>query len=98
MENFGKFCFSVILLVLTLFISGFVFIKLYEWFIMSLFQLPKITLAQALGIMLFIGYLNRKATKLQEKSSFKEYGENFLNFILIATITLVFGYILLQFI
>lgn len=96
MENFGKFCFSIILSVLTLYISGFVFIKLYEWFIMSLFQLPKITLVQALGIMLFIGYLNPNARKLQEKSSIKEYGEKFLNFILIATITLVFGYILLQ--
>lgn len=94
MENFGKFCFTVILMVLSIFINVFVFIKLYEWFIMSAFQAPKITFAQAFGIILFVGYLKPKVKKDEEKFS----GKQFLELVLIALIVLGIGYLILQFI
>ena len=98
MENFGKFCFTVILMVLSVFIGGFVFIKLYEWFIMSAFQAPKITFAQALGVMLFVGYLKPKTKKDEEKFSIEKYGKQFLELVLMALIALGLGYLILQFI
>lgn len=98
MENFGKFCTALILMVLHVFIGGFVFIKLYEWFIESTFQAPKITFAQALGVMLFVGYLKPRAKKDEKDVSIEELGKQFIEQVALALFILGIGYFILQFI
>ena len=98
MEDFGKFCTALILMTLSVFIGGFVFIKTYEWFIVSAFQAPKITFAQALGVMLFVGYLKPKAKKDEEKFSIEKLGKQFFEQVLMALFVLGLGYLILQFI
>lgn len=62
MKNLGKFSIILILTTVSAVLSGYVFIYLYEWFIIPTFQTPKISIMYSLGIMLLINYL------LSEKS------------------------------
>lgn len=98
MEDFGKFCTALILMTFSVFIGGFVFSKLYEWFIVSTFQAPKITFAQALGLILFVGYLKPQAKKDEEKFSIEKLAKQFFGQVLMALFVLVVGYLILQFV
>ena len=63
MENFGKFMFLLIIAALSLLINGFVIYTLWSWFIVSTFNVTKLTLMQSMGISLFIGYFKVKYRK-----------------------------------
>lgn len=86
-------------MVLSVFIGGFVFLKLYGWFIITTFNAPVISLPQALGLMLFIGYLKPKPKKDEdEKFSIEKYAKQFIELIVIASFALGIGYLILQFV
>lgn len=99
MENFGKFCLMLIILTLSVFIGGFIFIKLYEWFIIPVFHLPQPTFTQALGIMLFIGYLKGTSKKDTENDkSIEDYIEDCIKSMVLAVFVLGLGYLIYQFV
>jgi len=60
MEQFGKFCLGVIIMILSALIGGWVFMKLWEWFIVYAFNAHKLDLIQSIGVSFFIGYLKWK--------------------------------------
>jgi hypothetical protein len=98
MEYFGKICMALILMVLSVCIGGFVFIKLYDWFIISTFKAPKITFAKALGIMLFVGYFKPNYKKDEEKFSIKKIYEKSIEKFIKSFVILCFGYLIIKFI
>jgi len=99
MENFGKFCYTAILLVITIFIGSYVFLKLWQWFIMTTFDAQSITIAQAMGIMLFVGYLRpKRKTNDEEKFTIKKITKSFLETLLMAIFVLGIGWLITLFI
>lgn len=98
MRNFGKFCLMFIILIISIFINGFVFIKLYEWFIISPFQAPKLSFAQAIGIMLFIGYLKNKSKIDKEDKSIEDCIQDCVTAIIFSLSILGLGYFTYQFV
>lgn len=57
METLGKVCFTLITMVITALIGGFVFQTLWGWFIVPTFTMQPMTLIQAIGTSFFISYL-----------------------------------------
>ena len=67
METFGKICFTLISMVITTIITGYVFQTLWEWFIVPTFTMQSLTLVQAIGISFFINYLKMNLDKKDDK-------------------------------
>jgi hypothetical protein len=63
METFGKVCFTLITMVITALIGGFVFQTLWGWFIVPTFTMQPMTLIQAIGTSFFINYLKMNLGK-----------------------------------
>ena len=56
MKEFGKFCLRFILTIISTLVGGYVFLQLYNWFILVPFHTPSINLAQAIGLKLIISF------------------------------------------
>lgn len=101
MENFGKFTTLILTLFISPIINGFVFVKLWLWFIIPTFSAQELRLVEAIGVCLLIGFVtNRKnkKTKEEEKEDFwKGLLKNLANTISIALIFLAAGWIVNQF-
>jgi hypothetical protein len=63
METFGKICFTLITMIITALIGGFVFQTLWGWFIVPTLTMPQLTLIQAIGISFFIECLKMNLVK-----------------------------------
>jgi len=63
METFGKVCFTLISMVITAMIGGFVFQTLWDWFMVPTFAMHPMNLIQSIGISFFIGYLKMNLGK-----------------------------------
>lgn len=98
MENLGKLCYTVALVIISMITGAFVFIKLWQWFIITSFQATPITIPQALGIMLFVGYLKPKAKTEDEKITIKKLTESFFETLLQGVFALLIGWIITLFI
>lgn len=72
METFGKICAAVIVLVFTSIVGGFVFETLWNWFIVTTFQMKQLTLIEAISISFLIGYLRGNSQKKEEEESSME--------------------------
>lgn len=66
MENFGKFCFIGISLFASAIVGGWVFQNLWEWFIVSKFNVPTLSLPQAIGISFTVRYLTARERKRED--------------------------------
>jgi hypothetical protein len=93
MENFGKFCAVLLVVFLNLFSGGFVFYKLYQWFLITTFNAPEIRLIEAMGIMLIIGYINPSPKKEDQ-----ELYDQFIDRIVLYLLYLGVGFVFYQFI
>ena len=70
MESIGKLATMLFILILGMFIGGFVIMNLYNWFLPKIYGLPSISIYQAMAIKLFQIYLTpskNKATKESEE-------------------------------
>lgn len=97
MEAFGKFMATLILLIISAIISGFVLSKLWMLFISSTFSLPVLSIPQAIGITIIIEYLRYRKPRESEKFNFKETTSEILSSIIRAIIILGIGYIVALF-
>lgn len=108
MDKFGKFVATVIYMVLSSMIGGFVLTKLWSWFIITTFPaIPPITIIQGLGLALVIGYVTGRyrmksymykdeieRDKNRERISYGEYlFVSFLKSLMIAVFILTLGWI-----
>lgn len=71
--------------------SGLVFCKLWQWFVISAFNAPKIGIAEAIGISLTIRFLSGRA------SSNAKWSEIIIASIVYPAIVLLAGWIVKQF-
>ena len=96
MENFGKFVTLLLAIIITPIINGFVFSKLWLWFIVPTFQMQPLRVVEAIGIIFLINFIKTKITK-EDYVDDDKFWENFVtkmfSIILIAASALFFGWI-----
>lgn len=94
MENFGKIMAILLGLILAPIITGFVFLKLWSWFVVPITDLQALTLFQAIGLMLLIGFVTAKYKKPDnDKKFWVDYISQISFLITTSAFTLLFGYI-----
>lgn len=97
MENFGKFMFVIISMIVSPLITGFTFLKLWQWFIASTFEMQPLRLIEAIGIMFLISYVRVRRSKTDD-GGIKDLAENLIFILLSSLLTLLFGFVFKQFI
>lgn len=80
---------AITAMALSMIYTGFVFTKLWGWFVIPVFGLPVLTIAQAIGLTI----VTRMATVTQIVKDKKEWYEYLILLILYPTFTLLFGWI-----
>lgn len=90
MEIFGKFCFTIILITVSMLIGGFVMMKLYGWILVPIYGINPITVGQAIGLATFIGYTQLGIT-MNMKSDIDE-DKSFIVIFITKLITNIFMY------
>ena len=91
MENFGKFCFGFLAVLLTSIYGGFVFSKLWLWIIVQHFNLNHLNIYQSIGVVFFIGAFIR-TTQKEEEDKTKTAWERFILLVL-KSVFLYTGYL-----
>ena len=93
MEKVGKFTVFVIGILFNCIINGYVFLKLWEWFIIPIFKVHSLNIVQSIGILLFINFIRLDRDK---ESIIQNYWEEFVKSIIknvvIAVVALLFGW------
>jgi hypothetical protein len=98
MDTLGKFFAGLIMVVISIIISGFMFFKLWAWFIMPVFiSAPKLTFAQSVGISVFLSIIFARKYDTKEKD-FDEVIESFIGGILLIAVLFLFAWIVYLFI
>lgn len=81
MENFGKFCFIILALIVSSIVGGWVFQTLYWWFIVPIFTLPALSLPQAIGISYLVRYMTAQEQRSEDsdiEDLFKRFAKSFV--------------------
>lgn len=98
MENFGKFMTVVLAMIISPIINGFVFSKLWLWFIVPTFQMQPLRIVEAIGIILLIGFIRVKRDKEADKDKFWEtFAINMVFIVLMAGFALLSGWVVTLF-
>jgi len=92
MENFGKFCAGLLMLILAVIIGGFVFMKFWSWFIVPTFALPALSFLQSVGISWFVSYI--KSSGKKSEYDMKELPQLFLIQTVYTATILLIGWII----
>lgn len=81
--------------------NGYALTALWDWFIVSTFKLESLSLIQAVGVALTVGYLTKgipsKDPDYKDKSQSDKIQEYLLTLALKPTVCMFFGYIYFQF-
>lgn len=96
MENFGKFCFGFLALILASIYGGFVFSKLWLWIIVEHFNVQQLSIYQSIGVIFFIGAFLKTIIKKEEdksKTAWLRFVELVLESFLLYTFNLAIGYV-----
>jgi hypothetical protein len=59
----------IVLLVVSSIWSGYVLSILWSWFMVTTFGLPELSIPQAIGLSLILGYFHRATTKEQDPAA-----------------------------
>jgi hypothetical protein len=95
MEQFGKFCFATLLVLLSTTAGGFVFMKMWEWFIAPTFNVQTLSFVQSIGIFLFLTSITAK--KVSEDLTSKELFDLFSKLLLYDALMLGVAWIITLF-
>lgn len=101
MKTFGLICFTALAFILICLYNGFIISKLWLWLIVPTFEVKTITVAQSIGVSLFINYLLSglmyKIDQLPKKDGSKSFTEiitiDLFGLLVYSTILLGIGYI-----
>jgi len=94
MENFGKFMTVLLAMIISPIINGFVFSKLWLWFIVPIFQMQPLRVVEAIGIIFLINFIKAKIDKESDKDKFWEtFATNMVFVVLMAGFTLLSGWV-----
>ena len=94
MENFGKLCFVVLAILISYIIGGYVFMKLWQWFVVYAFAVPSLSLIQSIGIMFIVGFMKYSYKYKEESITWDNIIEQFKGVITFYIITLILGYLI----
>tara|TARA_R110000850_G_scaffold32558_1_gene89716 strand:- start:118 stop:417 length:300 start_codon:yes stop_codon:yes gene_type:complete len=98
MENFGKFMTIVIMMIISPIVNGYVFTKLWMWFIVPTFNIHPIRLIEAVGILLLVNFIKAKKDKAAKQESFwSDFIENVIFMFLMAGFVLLSGWVFKMF-
>jgi len=95
METIVKFIGGLVLFILNVIIYGFTLMKLWGWFIVSLFGIREIKIVEALGLSLIISFIVQQKTSSTEKD-ISLIARLFISMILCAFV-LLYGWVLTKF-
>jgi len=70
MRNIGIFATFLVLSVLSITYSGYALSVLWEWFIVSIFEIRSISIPSAIGLAIIVGYLTRDGEEPERESDF----------------------------
>lgn len=76
MEAFGKFCATIILILVSTITGGWVFMKLWSWFVSPLFNLQELSLVQALGLGIMLSFACKPMPKYDPEEKKKSFSDN----------------------
>ena len=98
MENFGKFMTVVLTMIISPIINGFVFSKLWFWFIVPTFQMQPLRVVEAIGIIFLINFIRAKRDKEADVDKFWEtLASNMVFTVLMAGLVLLSGWVVTLF-
>lgn len=96
METFVKICFGIFALLISTLFGGYVFMKLWNWIIVTTFEAQTLTLAQSIGLMLIYGYVKSKPNR-EDETTFDDIVKSFVETIVLAFWALGIGWIVTLF-
>lgn len=76
MENIGKICTGIILIMSAFLIKGFVVLKIWDWILVPIFDIKPLSFSQSIGIALILFFM--KPVVRNKNPDFKIMFENFL--------------------
>ena len=94
MEKFGKFMTILLAMIISPIISGFVFFKLWAWFIVPIFQIQSLRFIEAVAIVFFIGFIRAKYREENPEDFWDNLGKRMTFLVVLACFTLLFGWII----
>ncbi len=94
MEKFGKFMAVVLAIIVNAIVNGFVFQKMWLWFIVPIFSTHPIKIVEAIGVVLLIDFIRSKRDK---DKVWEILTLNIVFNVMMAVVTLLGGYIIKMF-
>lgn len=76
--------FSVIVIGIVLYFEGYVFVNLWDWFIVPVLNLPTLSIYMAIGVKIFVSFLTRQLNvkqMLEERTTKEKWLEFAMIFI-----------------
>ena len=99
MEKLGRFTLVILISTVMTILGGFVFAKLWRWFIVPTFDFNELRLIEAIGVMFVIGFVRAKKSKDSKDEDFWDDFGKLLSFNISLLITsLFFGWVFSLFI
>ena len=96
MEELQKFLTAVLLLIITVIIKGFVFMKLWCWLLIPSLNFQPVTFIQAVSISFFIGTVTNKF-KVRSEYLITDLINDFVAWLVYMGLALSTGYVITQF-
>ena len=94
METFGKLMTVVLAMIISPIINGFVFMKLWIWFIVPIFKAQPLRLIEAIGVLCLISFIGTKMDNEANKDEFwKDFTKKIVFVVLLAGFALLYGWI-----
>ena len=94
METFGKLMAAILSFIILTVIRGFVLLKLWEWFIIPLFNQAPLKLFDAIGLLVVLYFIRVKYDKTAETKTTKDTAIEIMFVIFICAYCLAFGWII----
>lgn len=98
MKKTKEFCYLWLLTVINTSVSGFVFLKLFNWIIAPVFNTSFIVFLEAVGTVIVFNFLYYKKPKASDKITMMELTEDCGQQIVFSFVTMLLGWIVSLFI
>jgi hypothetical protein len=81
--NAFGYCIGLLVVAIRLIVSGYVVHNFWKWFVLPVFDVPHISVGQAVGIVLIVGYMCKYkrfvSTEDEKKQALKDMGLSLLH-------------------
>ena len=99
MKVLGNITAVILFIIFSTIINGYTFSVLWDWFIVSTFGMPELTIFQSIGLAIVVGFLTYKEDKTNKVKEAKDVLiEGFSTIISKALMYLAIGFVVVNFI